>query len=173
MNSAWNDILWRQTGASMDMLENAMRACPDELWTARLWNEPAERPDLSQFWYLAYHCLFWLDLYLSGAVEGFTPPAPFTLAELDPAGLLPERIYTRNELLDYLAHCRQKCHQSIDSLTDEKALHLCSFTWGKLPYAELLLDTMRHVQEHAAQLNLFLGQQAGQSARWVARAKAE
>jgi len=24
---------------------------------------------------------------------------------------------------------------------------------------------------HAAQLNLFLGQQAGQSARWVARAK--
>jgi hypothetical protein len=160
-------------GASIDMLENALRACPEELWTAQLWREPAERPDLSQFWYLAYHCLFWLDLYLFGAVEGFTPPAPFTLAELDPAGLLPERIYTRNELLAYLAHCRQKCRLTIEALSDERVDHLCDFPWGKLPYAELLLDTMRHVQEHAAQLNLFLGQQAGQSARWVARAKAE
>ena len=73
MNSAWNDILWRQIGASIDMLENALSACLDELWTARLWNEPAERPDLSQFWYLAYHCLFWLDLYLSGACGRFHP----------------------------------------------------------------------------------------------------
>jgi hypothetical protein len=33
-----------------------------------------------------------------------------------------------------------------------------------VPYGELMLYTMRHVQEHAAQLHLFLGQQAQQSA---------
>jgi hypothetical protein len=30
---------------------------------------------------------------------------------------------------------------------------------------------MRHVQEHAAQLNLILGQKIGWSPRWVAQAK--
>jgi hypothetical protein len=30
---------------------------------------------------------------------------------------------------------------------------------------------MRHVQEHAAQLNLFLGQQFGAAATWIAQAK--
>jgi len=42
-----------------------------------------------EVWYLAFHTLFWLDLYLSGPAEGFAPPAPFTRVELDPAGILP------------------------------------------------------------------------------------
>ena len=37
--------------------------------------------------------------------------------------------------------------------------------------SDVLLDNMRHVQEHAAQLNLILGQKAGWSPRWVAQAK--
>ena len=47
----------------------------------------------------------------------------------------------------------------------------CRFPWGELPFAELLLYNLRHVQEHAAQLRMFLGQQAGKSAKWVSRAK--
>ena len=66
-----------------------MAACPDELWRVRLWDD-AELPGAAEFWYIAYHTLFWLDLYLSGAVEGFAPPAPFTLDELDPAGCCPK-----------------------------------------------------------------------------------
>jgi len=69
-------ILWQQFGATIDTLGNALRACPDELWTEALWEEPADGPTYSAFWYLGYHALFWLDLYLSGAVEGFTPPTP-------------------------------------------------------------------------------------------------
>src|SRR5512145_3330349 len=100
-DAAWKTIIWSQFGATIDMLEEAMRACPDELWNDR--SQPME------FWYVVYHTLFWLDLYLSGPVEGFAPPAPFTLDELDPAGLLPERVYTKDELQSYLAHGRQKC----------------------------------------------------------------
>jgi hypothetical protein len=44
---------------------------------------------------------------------------------------------------------------------------LCRFAWGELPYAELQLYTLRHVQEHAAHLSMFLGQQAGKSTEWV------
>ena len=71
----WRAVLWQQFGAAIDMLENALVACPDELWSDR-----SQRPE---FWYVVYHTLFFLDLYQSGSVEGFTPPAPFTLDELD------------------------------------------------------------------------------------------
>ena len=47
----------------------------------------------------------------------------------------------------------------------------CKFSWGEVSFAELLLDNMRHVQEHGAQLNMILGQKAGWSPRWVVRAK--
>jgi hypothetical protein len=42
-------------------------------------------------------------------------------------------------------------------MSGERARQICRFSWGEVPYAELLLYTMRHVQEHAAQLHMFLG----------------
>jgi hypothetical protein len=124
----------------------------------------------SAFWYLGYHTLFWLDLYLTGAEEGFAPPGSFDLVEMDPDEVLP-RIYTRAELLGYLEYCRRKCQETIGALSNEQASRLCRFGWGELPYAELQLYNLRHVQEHGAQLCLFLGQQAGKSASWVSRAQ--
>ena len=171
MDTTWRTSVWQQFGAAIDMLDDALRACPDTLWADRLWNKPSERPEYAQFWYIAYHTLFWLDLYLSGSVEGFAPPAPFTLDELDPAGLLPERQYTKDELQSYLNHGRQKCQAMIEALTDEKARQRCKFSWGEISYAELLLYNMRYVQEHAAQLNLILGQKIGSASDWVAEAK--
>jgi hypothetical protein len=171
MDSHLKTILQRQFFASLDMLENALRLCPDELWGAPLWTAPGQPQGFAEFYYLAYHCLFFLDLYLSGQVEGFAPPAPYNLDELDPAGLLPERRYSREELLAYLDYGRRKCHTAIDALDDETARRLCSFPWGEMPYLELLLDNLRHVQEHAAQLNLFLGQQQAPASRWVAISK--
>src|SRR5262252_4616370 len=104
MDSLWRAILWKQFGAAIDMLDNALVACPDSLWRLRLWRDPLDHPlppELAEFWYLAYHTLFWLDLYLSGSAEGFAPPAPFTLDELDPDGAVPARPYTREELRTY------------------------------------------------------------------------
>jgi hypothetical protein len=75
--------------------------------------------------------------------------------------LLP-RTYTRAELLGYLETCRHRYQATIAALTTEEAYRLCRFPWGELAFGELLLYTLRHVQEHAAQLSLFLGQQAGE-----------
>lgn len=167
MNIPWRTIIWQQFGAAIDDLGNALRACPDELWRARLWEHPSERPEFSQFWYLVYHALFWLDLYLTGAEEGFAPPSPFALIEQDADGPLPERPYTKDELQAYLDNCRKKCRATIEALTDEAAQRRCRFGWGEVSFAELLLYTMRHVQGHAAQLNLLLGQKTGSAPDWV------
>lgn len=160
---AWRTATWRQFGAAIDMLGNAIRDCPEGLWADR-----SRRPEP---WYLAYHTLFWLDLYLGGAVEGFAPPAPFGLEELDPSGVLPGRPYTRAELGAYLEHCRAKCRATVGSLTDEGARRTCRFGWGEASFAELLLYNLRHVQHGAAQLNLLLRQAVDAAPRWVARGK--
>lgn len=183
MEIMFHTALWRQFGAAIDMLENALAACPASLWEERLWHERPDHPlppwfppEFSQFWYIAYHTLFWLDLYLSGSrEEDFTPPAPFIWTELNPAAS-PERPYTKDELLTYLAAMRRKCHATIFALTDERAHQTVSYLWtGEqgASFLELQLYTMRHVQEHAAQLNLFLGQHGipDEALDSVARAK--
>lgn len=100
MSSFWRTALWQQLGAALGMLENALLACPDTHWHGRLWS--AQPPQTTEFWYVTYHALFWFDLYLTGTREGFAPPAPFTLVEIDPEGVLPEQPYTRDELHTYL-----------------------------------------------------------------------
>ena len=168
MNIPWRTIIWQQFGAAIDDLDNALRACPDELWRARLWHDPEqEKFFLPEYWYIVYHALFWLDLYLTGAEEGFLPPAPFILIEQDENGPIPEQPYTKEQLQGYLEECRQRCRTIIESTTDEAARRICRFGWGQLSFAELLLYNMRHVAGHAAQLNLFLGQKTGSAPGWV------
>ena len=84
--------------------------------------------------------------------------------------MLPERPYAKCELRDYLAHGRAKCRATIEALTDERALERCSCDWLDVGVAELHLYNMRHVQHHAAQLNLILRQTTDAAPGWVARA---
>ncbi|GHO51723.1 DinB family protein [Ktedonobacter robiniae] len=183
METTLRTALWWQFGAAIDMLENALVACPASLWKERLWSAPSDHslppwlpPEFAHFWYIVYHTLFWLDLYLSGfREEDFAPPAPFIWTEGNPA-VSPEQPYTKEELLVYLVQIRQKCQTTIADLSDEKAHQQVDYPWadGKLvSYLELLLYTMRHVQEHAAQLSLFLGQHGipDEALDSVARAK--
>lgn len=158
-----SEMLWRQYAAAIDSLGGALRGCPPELWEKRLWeDQPGQwvAYGFSTFWYLGYHALFWLDLYLTGAEEGFAPTAPFDLVEMEAGEVLP-RVYTRAELLGYLEYCRRKCQETVSEMTDEGAARMCRFPWGELTFAELQLYNLRHVQEHAAHLHMFLGQQAG------------
>src|SRR3954454_7701474 len=102
------------------MLENAIAACPDELWFSR-----TQQPE---FWYVAYHTLFFLDLYLSESADGFAPPAPFGLDEIDPNGVRPKP-FSKSEIRGYLQYGRAKCRALIDAMTDEHASRQCHFRW--------------------------------------------
>src|SRR5262245_19873213 len=95
MDTLWSTALWRQYEAAIDMLDNALVTCPDALWTQRLWQTPSPPPFPSQFaefWYVSFHALVWLDLYLSGVPEEeFAPPAHFAQGELDSPEATPEQ----------------------------------------------------------------------------------
>src|SRR5258708_2709153 len=160
MNKAFKETLWKQFGASIDMLENAISLCTDELWD----NE-------KKFWYNAYHCLFYLDYYLTLEPKQFSPPAGYSLSEFDPSGAMPDRVYSKEELLSYLQHSRKKCHDLIANITDEIANSRWVNEYRNYSVIEILLYNMRHVQHHAAQLNLLLRQGIDNAPKWVSQTK--
>jgi hypothetical protein len=162
MDPLWRTALWQQFGAAIDTLGNAIEACPEEVWS--------DRTQQPEYWYTAYHTLFWLDYYLSDSYgEDFTPPEPFGLEEMDWAGILPPRVYTKEELLTYLRHGREKGRRKIEALTEEEAHRLVRSNQREYTVLEWLLYTLRHVQHHAGQLNLMLRQRADIGAEWVSR----
>lgn len=162
MNDTLKTELWQQFGAAIDMLQNSVASCPDNLWN-----------DSSQFWYNAYHVIFFLDYYLSEDADKFMPPEPYTLSELDPDGRLPERVYEKKELIGYLDYCREKCRKLIASLSEENLKKRFINQYRNYSRFEIILYNMRHVQHHAGQLNLLIRQSGNEPPNWVSRTKAE
>jgi len=56
----WRSAIRQQFHAAIDMLGNAIEACPDSVWSGK---------ERGAFWYLAFHTIFFLDLYLSAEGE--------------------------------------------------------------------------------------------------------
>jgi hypothetical protein len=157
----WRSAIRQQFHAAIDMLANAIEACPEAVWSGR---------GRGAFWYLAFHTLFFLDLYLSPEGEDrFHPPPPFNVAELEDEVVAPEPAYRKDELLGYLEHCRKKLDAVMAAMTDAWAVESCPFPFRAMSNGELLLYNMRHVQHHAAQLNLRLRQETDSAPRWVSK----
>jgi len=158
MNQNLKEAFWRQFGASIDALENAIKMCPAAVWET-------ER----KFWYNAFHCVFWLDYYLTLEPANFAPPEPFSFSEFE--DVLPERTYTKDEILAYLGFAREKCRGLISGLTDEIAEKRWVNEYVNYSILEILLNNMRHTQHHAAQLNMILRQEINDAPGWVAQTK--
>ena len=162
MGDSFKLTLWKQFGASIDMLENSVKACPDSLWN----ND-------SKFWYIAYHTIFFLDYYLSEEGDNFHPPEPFTLSEFNPDGEMPERVYEKSELIEYIKFCKEKCRKLISELSDENMQKRFINEYRNYSRFEILLYNMRHVQHHMAQLNLLIRQSGIEPPDWVSQTKTE
>jgi hypothetical protein len=91
----------------------------------------------------------------------FKPPAPFV------NGGLPEKPYTKAEIQSYLRQNRARWKAIIESLTDEKAQERSAVYWLDVNYFQLQLSSLRHLQEHGAQLNFFLGQHEIEGMDWI------
>ena len=161
MQSKINEYVLAQFGASIDMLENAIDLCPSEIWN--------RNDGFSDFWYIAYHTLFFIDFYLTESPEKFIPFKDFGITELDPKGILPDRIFTKDELKSYVEHCRNKCKATIEGQSEDNIDNDYKFGTLKLKFFELILYNMRHAQHHTAQLNLLLRHQIDSAPKWVRR----
>lgn len=165
MDKKTKEIVWNQFGAAIEAMKMAVEMCPKEHW--------GDRSGFYQFWYIVSHTLFWLDYQLSIKDEDFHPPEPFGLEELDPAGVIPERIYTKEELLKYLEYGYEKCRNTISEMTNAGAERIITYGKREMPFAEMLLYSMRHIQHHTAQLNMMLRQKIDKAPGWSFQAKTD
>lgn len=138
-----------QYKASFDMLRDAVTKCSDALWLDAKYVHP--------FWRVAYHSLFFADLYLSASVERFTPwskhvediealgPMFWKGGKVPPAG----PAYTKADIEAYCASVMEKMPGAMETLDLEAA---SGFPWLPFSKAELQIYNIRHVQHHTGQL---------------------
>lgn len=163
------EALWNQFGASIDMLINVISSCPDDYCSTH-----------QRFYYIAYHSVLFLDYYLTIPPKDFLPMLSFTQKEPEDRllesidDLVPDKIYSIKELVDYLMQSRNKCESLINSLSDENLQR--RFTEGDGPHdmdypiLEIILYNLRHTQHHVAQLNLLVRQDRNEHMEWSFRA---
>ena len=169
MDQSIKDILWNQFGASIDMLISAITNCPDDYFTTH-----------RRFYYIAFHSTIFLDYYLTLPPIDFLPLLSFTQKNAKDSpkeaigDLIPDKIYSKEEIVEYLKRSREKCKQLIYTLTDEILNQ--RFKEGDepsdmdYPILEILLYNLRHTQHHAAQLNMLLRQDFDRHMEWSFRA---
>ncbi|MBC9915192.1 DinB family protein [Chitinophaga varians] len=158
--------LWKQFGASIDMLINAVAAYPENRWNTE-----------KKFFYISYHVAVFLDYYLTIPAGPLSSPLSFTLSDDIPEDgiddIVPDRIYSQAEIIAYLQMSRKKCHDLILNMTEADFAQLWVEVDGNkvMPVFELFLYNMRHVQHHTAQLNMLLRKDTGDAPRWVRAAR--
>jgi hypothetical protein len=136
-----------QYDAALCMLHQCLAACPGELY---------EGPIVSgSFRQIAYHMLFFVDLYLSPSKEAFV------YRELHQRGgdeLQPRfsEGLSQSETIEYLAVCRQKVRESIAAETQQSLPGPSGFSWYPVSRYELHLINIRHVQHHTGQFSAYL-----------------
>ena len=97
-------VLTGQFEASLCMLDKCIRECPPEHWESKIAN--------GTFRQVAYHTLFYGDLYLSPGLEAFEPTEVHRQGGLRPAGVATCVGLTKDDTLAYLAVCRRKAVQT-------------------------------------------------------------
>ena len=140
-------ILAGQFEAALCMLNQCLAHCPPEHWEGKIAN--------GTFCQVAYHTLFFVDLYLSPSEE------EFALRELHAEGG-DERLPTptpglpKEETLSYLALCREKLREALAAETRESLEGPSGFAYRRISRGELYIYNLRHVQHHTGQLSAFL-----------------
>ena len=145
-----------QFQAGLDMLEAAVRACPDAAWD--------DAAHVNRFWHIAYHTLFYVHLYLFQSLEEHRPWS----GQRDGASDLGREVepYSRESILEFLAFCREHARSRI------AALDLAAESgFGWLPFGpvERLAYNLRHLQHHAGQLSERVRQDTGNGVSWAGR----
>ncbi len=153
-----------QFQATLSMMEQTVRTCPEEMW-----DEPGQA---NPFWRVAYHALFYVDLYLQPSEEDmalwegcrdgyqFLGPTPWPPHE-QPAADQP---YDRDQVLAYVDYCRSLVDRTVPA-TDLGAPS--GFHWLPFDKMELQIYNIRHLQQHVGDLSTLLLTQANLEINWV------
>ncbi len=153
-------VLKGQYHAALAMLRGAIESCPDEVWTGGV---PPR-----QFFRLAYHTLYYTDMYSEQKFEDFVPwskhrddvESDQEREHLNPAP------YSREDILEYWDSVDSRLDAKIDAMDLTRSE--CGIPWYNMPKLDHQILNIRHIQEHAGQLRDRV-MEAGIDQGWVSR----
>ena len=142
-------ILIGQFEAALAMVRQCVQLCPPERWEGLIANRTFQR--------IAYHTLFFADLYLSPRQDAFT------LRDLhrrggwtEPDGEAPRIGLPKDDTVEYAGICRAKMLETIAAETATSFEGPSGFPWLPISRAELHIYNIRHIQHHTGQMSAFL-----------------
>jgi hypothetical protein len=147
MSEYLKQILTSQYEAALCMLNQCIASCPPEPWEGKIANDT--------FRQVAYHTLFFTDLYLSPSEEAFQ------LRDLhqrggDERGPTLSQGLSQDETLSYVAICRRKAIETLAAETGEMLQGPSGFSYRRFSRGELHVYNIRHVQHHAGAMSAYL-----------------
>ena len=147
-----------QYNAALEMLKQAIKACPESLWDDPQYESP--------FWHIAYHVLFYTHLYLQPTEQDFVPweKQQDGYRSLSSDGEREGVPYSKEDLLAYLQLCRQQVEEQVTALDLEAR---SGFHWLPFDKLETQFYNIRHIQQHTGELYERLGAARGPELRWV------
>lgn len=159
-----NEIIRSQYQAALEMLNQAITQCPDDLW--------ADPKFKNQFWHIAYHALFYTHLYLQPSEDDFIPWERHkeNYHSMGPQSWSPHaepeigEPFLKEEMLEYLEICRQEIDNQVAALNLEAE---SGFPWIPFNKQELQFYNIRHLQQHTGELCERLGTHAQIDIGWV------
>jgi hypothetical protein len=151
-------ILTEQFEAALCMLNDCVRKCPPEHWGGKIANDT--------FRQIAYHTLFFVDLYFSPGEAAFQLRDCHKRGGDERSSTTPSTGLTKDETLDYVAICRQKTLETLASETAASLQGPSGFSWLPFTRGELHLYNLRHVQHHTGQLSAYLRRVVEDGERW-------
>jgi hypothetical protein len=154
-------VLKSQYHACLAMLQEAIDNCPSEMWSSVRYVRPC--------WQIAYHTLYYADLYLRPSEAKFTPWELHRHEHHRFVG--PDEIFitlepfTPLEVTAYLHDLDARVDELVDRL--DLSASESGFPRYQMSKYEHQLVSLRHIQHHLGQLSDRLRQDAGFGVRWV------
>ncbi len=159
-----------QFGASLNMVETAIRECPENVWLMEIRGH--------RIWQVIYHCLFYADFYGNGLDPSLNDPSeefapgPIFQNKSVPSSSLTEHgniPLTQELALQYIEYLRGKTNKMINNCTEERFKQKAGFSWLPMNNLELVMYFTRHVMQHVGQVSAYIRERYDISVHWSGR----
>ena len=169
MIEMYRESVIQQAHAALQMFEFGLNQCDDERWS-----EPVVNMSFNQ---LAFHTLFFTDLYLSEDIPS-AKNQPFHAhhaSVFEGYEELKERSqrgnYERSFINLYLQFVWKKWSDVLNKETEASLRLEAKFNWLDMNRSELHFYNIRHVGYHIGQLSLLWQQEKGSGIPWSKQVK--
>ena len=154
-DSLFIDICKQNYLALIKMVYQAIKLCPDELWS--------KETDKPQFWQEVYHTLYYLDFYLSENIKAHQPKFDFK----ENLAKKPTIVLSKKDVSTYLEEVKNKCQNFFNKLTAKEIEGKNSFGWTGSTVGHRIIYNLRHSQHHMGKINEILKRNGIEASKWV------